>query len=59
MSSTPNQPGILLGRHDGVIVVLDDLPVPVGLAAELDSTLAALGLLPARPPATEDTDPTT
>ena len=58
MSSTPNQPGILLGRNDGVIVVLDD-DMPAELAAELDSTLAALGLLPARPFVTEDTDPTT
>lgn len=52
----PQPPGILLGRHDGVIVILDHDDMPAELAAELDSTLAALGLLPARPPATEDTD---
>ena len=43
------QPGILLARTDGVILLTEAIPVSADFMAGLDRTLAALGLPPAPP----------
>ena len=50
--TNPN-PGVLLARADGVIVLADALPVSADFMAALDRTLVALGLPPATTAPTE------